>query len=76
MIEKLKSIWQHRQSTSLVVASLAAVGMWYMGDLGLTGMPPQWVIITAAFAVGGICTAIIQEMREAGWIGAKATEDG
>ena len=74
MIEQLKSVWQHRHSTSLIVAALAAVAMWYMGDLGLTSMPPQWVIVAAAFAVGGICTALVQEARERGWLPSKQAE--
>jgi len=74
MIEQLQRIWKHRHSTSLIVAALAAVGMWYLGDTGLTGMPPRWVIVSGAFAVGGICTAAVQEARERGWMSSAQPE--
>jgi uncharacterized membrane protein YoaK (UPF0700 family) len=60
----LTKIWKHRHSTSAVVAALAAVGAWYVGDLGYTSMPPEWVIVAIAFAAGGIATAVVQEVRQ------------
>jgi len=63
-IASLTKIWKHRHSTSAVAAALAAAGAWYIGDLGYTSMPPEWVLVALAFAAGGIATAIVQEVRQ------------
>lgn len=51
MIDRLKTLLQHRQSSSVAVAAAVAAGLWYLGDAGVTGQAPQWVLVAAAFAV-------------------------
>jgi len=49
----LKRIAGHKHSGSISVAAgaLAAVVAWYLGDVGITGSPPQWIIMLIACAV-------------------------
>lgn len=51
MLTKILEFTKHRQSSSLAVAFTVAVGLWYLGDAGVTGEAPQWVIVGASFAV-------------------------
>lgn len=51
MLDKISAALKHRQSSSFAVAAAVAVLLWYLGDFGVTGQAPQWVIVGASFAV-------------------------
>jgi hypothetical protein len=63
--ERLRDFWKHRHSTSMIVGAGAAIVMWYLGDLGITGAPPTWVMVAGAFVAGGVTTAVVQEVKAA-----------
>lgn len=35
---------KHAGSWALVAGGVVSALMWYLGDAGVTGMPPQWLI--------------------------------
>lgn len=41
-LEKFRN--KHAGSWALVAGAVTSATMWYLGDAGVTGMPPQWLI--------------------------------
>lgn len=49
--EALKLIvwmFEHRHSSTFGVFLFAMGAAWYLGDLGVTGMPPYWMLVVIA----------------------------
>lgn len=61
MISRLKTLLEHPQSSSVAVAAAVAAILWYLGDAGVTGQAPQWVLVAAAFSVAALFNAITSE---------------